>query len=305
MLLLPLLLAGGLVLGGGGSGEADEATDEPSEDAGEVRVGTPAAEELAGTVMNDILLGGNGRDLIEGLDGNDVVAGEFGNDRLTGDAGIDIVLGGSGNDLVDGAEGDDLLIGGAGNDTLTGGSGDDLLIGSSGANTLRGGDGNDILVGFEFDRIADDMQDVATELRSAVRSGFGNLVTDPQLDRVSNSVTSGSVDERGADDLSGGAGDDLLLGDDGDTLTGGEGVDAFGIAFEPGEANSILTDFDHLTETLTLVLNNPDGAVIEIRADGPDTSLILVDGELVVRLFGQSATELSLNTRSWLSLEAA
>ncbi|WP_103332183.1 calcium-binding protein [Pseudotabrizicola formosa] len=304
LLFLPLLLAGGLVLGGGGGGEND-ASDEPSEEAGEVQVGTSDGEELAGTVLNDILLGGNGRDLIEGLDGNDVVAGEFGNDMLTGDAGDDIVLGGGGNDLLDGASGADLLIGGAGNDTLSGGSGDDVLIGSSGSNVLRGGGGDDTLIGFEYDRLGDQLQEVSGELRGALDRSFGPLVTDPQLDRVSNSVTSGSVDERGADALFGGIGDDLLLGDDGDTLTGGEGDDDFDIAYRPGDAVTTITDFDYRIESLFLYVDNPDSASVSLVGDGPDTTLILIDGVVAVRLIGQSVADLSANTQPWLDLQAA
>ena len=305
LLLLPLLLFGGLLVGGIGS-SGDDGADAPLQpEVGDVQSGSAVGEELSGSSLGDLLLGLGGPDTIEGLGGDDVVAGEFGFDALTGDAGNDIVLGGGGNDIVDGAEGRDLLIGGAGNDTVTGGSGNDLLFGSSGADTMRGGDGNDTMSGLEYDEIAADMQITARVLQEDLQAVFGNQVSQGQLDRVAAAVTSGSAEERGADILDGGAGNDLLIGDEGDTLIGGEGTDLFGINYTAGDTASTITDFDNLTERLVLVLDNPDTAEIVIRADGPDASQILVDGQIVVRLTGQVAADLTANQANWLRLEQA
>jgi Ca2+-binding RTX toxin-like protein len=305
LLLLPLLLFGGLFLGGDGSSGDDDGNEPPRPDAGEVQSGTSVGEELAGTSLGDLLLGLGGPDTIEGLGGDDVVAGEFGYDMLTGDAGDDIVLGGGGNDLVDGAEGRDLLYGGAGNDTVTGGDGNDLMFGSSGIDSMRGGDGNDTLVGLEYDEIASDLQITADVLETDISEAFGPLVTEAQIQRVSAQVTSGTIDERGADILDGGTGDDLLIGDEGDTMTGGEGTDFFGVNYSAGDAASTISDFDHLTERLVLVLENPGTAVISILEDGTGSSQIFVDGRGVVRLTGQIAADLSANQSAWLRLEQA
>ncbi|NEX46217.1 calcium-binding protein [Pseudotabrizicola algicola] len=306
LLLLPLLLVGGLVVGGSGGGDDGPAAEpEPSDEAGEVEAGTTAPDEMAGTVLNDILLGGLGRDTIEGLQGNDVIAGERGNDDLTGDEGNDVVLGGAGNDRVDGATGNDLLVGGAGNDTVTGGAGNDLLIGSSGSDTMQGGEGDDTLVGVEFDRYADEMARSAADLRGVLSRNFADTVSAQQLNRVSASVTSGDVAERGPDQLEGGDGNDLLLGDDGDFLSGGLGADEFAIAYRPDDAMSIITDFDHQTESLTLILDNPDTAQIVIRPFGPLTTLIEVDGQPVVRLSNQDAEQLLATRDNWLTVEPA
>ncbi len=66
-------------------------------------------KNIAGTVLNDILQGGNGNDTLMGLDGNDTLRG------------------GMGGDMLDGGAGDDRLVGGAGGDTLTGGTGADTF----------------------------------------------------------------------------------------------------------------------------------------------------------------------------------
>ncbi len=295
LLLLPMLLIGGLVLGGGNDSGADD-DDAPTAEPG---------EEQTGTVLNDILLGGGGPDTLEGGEGNDVLVGDAGNDSLNGNAQGDLVLGGTGNDILRGALGDDLLIGGAGNDTLFGGQGDDELIGSSGSDTLFGGDGDDLLLGFEYDRISGNMADLAADLRARIVNNFDTPVPDQQLDRVEDNVTSGTVGERGPDQLNGGAGNDFLMGDDGDTLSGGEGDDDFDIAYRPGEAVTTITDFDYRIESLFLFVDNPDSASVSLVGDGPDTTLILIDGVLAVRLIGQSVADLSVNTQPWLELQAA
>jgi Ca2+-binding RTX toxin-like protein len=53
-----------------------------------------------------------------------------------GGDGDDVLLGGNGNDVLSGGAGDDVLIGGPGNDTLDGGDGDDIEIQSVGRDTV-------------------------------------------------------------------------------------------------------------------------------------------------------------------------
>jgi hypothetical protein len=63
---------------------------------------------------------------------------------LTGDGLDNILVGGTGKDNLTGYEGNDVLVGGAGNDTLDGGAGRDLLIGGAGSDTLTGGPAGDL-----------------------------------------------------------------------------------------------------------------------------------------------------------------
>ncbi|TGD44586.1 hypothetical protein EEB11_03100 [Pseudotabrizicola sediminis] len=285
LLLLPLLLVGGLVFGGGNDDD-----DSPPDEAEEVQAGTSGP---------DLLLGDSGADLIHGLEGDDVLHGDAGPDRLNGGVGNDILLGGAGDDVLSGSLGRDMLIGGAGNDLLYGGFGADVLIGSSGSDSLLGGEGADTLIGLEYDLIAEELSEVADEIEALVRDS-GLPAADLIAARIGEGVISGNPAERGPDVLDGGAGNDVLIGDDGDTLTGGEGVDEFVIAWRDGEDASLITDFDHQTETLTLLLADPDAATILIQADGPTDSVLLVNGEAVVRLAGQTAAALAVNPSAWL-----
>ncbi|SHE74630.1 Hemolysin-type calcium-binding repeat-containing protein [Lampropedia hyalina DSM 16112] len=77
--------------------------------------------------------GSSGDDVIVSGNGNDILRGNAGNDSLSSGAGNDILYGGTGNDVLNGGSGADLLFGGAGNDVLIGGEGFDVLSGGSGA----------------------------------------------------------------------------------------------------------------------------------------------------------------------------
>ncbi|WP_445636281.1 Dystroglycan-type cadherin-like domain-containing protein [Nostoc sp. DSM 114161] len=103
--------------------------------------GSNSADNLIGTIGNDIINGGNGNDTIYGGAGNDSLDGGNGNDILYGDGLMD---GGAGNDTLNGGNGNDTLYGGGGTDYLSGGNGNDLLYGGAGSDILTGGNGNDI-----------------------------------------------------------------------------------------------------------------------------------------------------------------
>lgn len=66
--------------------------------------------------------------------------------NLRGTVGDDIILGASGNDILKGLAGNDILIGGKGDDYLYGNDGDDILYGGLGADILQGGNGIDTYV---------------------------------------------------------------------------------------------------------------------------------------------------------------
>lgn len=113
------------------------------------------AEELVGTLSDDVINGLGGDDQIQGYSGNDHLLGGAGNDTLDGAEGNDHLEGGTGNDTLKGWTGNNILDGGDGNDTffsstdgedqIIGGSGDDAVYVSGSKATVTGGTGDDII----------------------------------------------------------------------------------------------------------------------------------------------------------------
>ena len=214
-----------------GASESGDATDGPE----------GARDSIDADVEN--VIGGNDGDWLLGSAADNHLAGEGGDDLLTGEAGADVLAGGAGADIVDyvdraapltidldGVAGDDGapsegdsvgadvegIWGGTGADRLTGNVEDNLLDGGLGADTLRG------LGGFDLADYRDRLAAVSVDLDG----------------RVGDDGESGEGDTVASDveDVTGGAGDDLLVGDGAenflvggagsDTLDGGPGSDA-------------------------------------------------------------------------------
>lgn len=99
-------------------------------EAGSVEIAEVVAVTCTKTGTNgaDILIGGNGDDVLCGLGGRDILIGGKGADHLIGGDGNDLLSGGPGADELDGDAGNDILTGGAGTDDLDGGPGTDLCV---------------------------------------------------------------------------------------------------------------------------------------------------------------------------------
>jgi hypothetical protein len=86
---------------------------------------------LDGTADGEVLLGLDGRNLIDGGGGDDIIHGghDSSGDILIGGAGDDIIFGGSGKDDLQGGTGDDTFImhAGFGRDDVDGGGGTDTI----------------------------------------------------------------------------------------------------------------------------------------------------------------------------------
>lgn len=131
---------------------------------------------VTGSLLDDLLRGGQGNDTLRGEDGNDWLFGSNGADVLNGGSGDDFIFGGTsdldlrdiiygadGNDSIDAGYGNDLVYGGTGNDTIAGGfgvdelfgqEGNDVITGSAYSDLIFGGEGDDFLNGgFGFDRL--------------------------------------------------------------------------------------------------------------------------------------------------------
>ena len=229
-------------------------------------------ETIQGDGSDESLEGGERNDTIYGEGGSDYISGGAGDDTIYGGDSLDYLYGREGDDTIEGGEGDDEIYGGEGDDTLDGGAGDDEIYGEGGDDTLTGGEGADTFViaaGSGNDTITDftNGEDVIDLIEMPGVSGFGDLtITQDGEDVVidlsehgegsirlvgmnledlgaedfifyvegtdeDDTLTGGAgqdflIGKAGDDTLYGGAGDDLLDGDSGDdTLYGGEGED--------------------------------------------------------------------------------
>ena len=216
-------------------------------------------EQVTGGAGDDTLVGTSGDDVLEGGDGDDSISGGDGADTLQGDAGDDTLVGGAGDDtflypdaafdadtVTEGsAGGTDTLdlsaysgdltftIGsvnvddGAGNtvdhgddnvEALIGGDGDDTFAFSDGAvlaggdGTIDGGGGNNTI----------DYSDYASAVTVDLGTPGPAFATDPTIE----GEASGVAGLKNIQNATGGAGDDVLTGDDDDnTLIGFTGND--------------------------------------------------------------------------------
>jgi trimeric autotransporter adhesin len=74
----------------------------------------------------------------------DVLQGSFLNEIIDALASDDVVNAGAGNDTVFAGAGNDVINGGTGKDAIFGGAGDDVIDGDAGADEMRGGEGADL-----------------------------------------------------------------------------------------------------------------------------------------------------------------
>ena len=97
--------------------------DEPSNDSGEVILGTPGDDVIHGTRGNDVICGGGGDDIIQGGPGNDWIRGGKGDDQLFGGPGADRLFGGRGSDFLHAGQRPGRVDGGRGVDECVGNRG--------------------------------------------------------------------------------------------------------------------------------------------------------------------------------------
>lgn len=207
--------------------------------------GSAFADTLYGDAGVNVLNGGSDNDVLVGRGGNDTLHGGAGYDLVDysdatsgviaklnigqasdGEGGTDTLVsiedlnGSLHNDVLIGSTEENFLYGLDGSDVLIGLAGDDYLEGGAGApNQLQGGEGddryyveaNDTLVEFEnegFDSVA------TTLNRYTLRAHFEELAFDGVGDFVGtgNGLDNYIYGGDGNDTLTGGGGDDILVG---------------------------------------------------------------------------------------------
>ena len=76
------------------------------------------AIKITGNKLDNVIIGGSGKDSLYGGSGNDSLSGGSGKDTLSGGASNDYLSGGTGNDTLWGGKADDYLYGGDGEDVF-------------------------------------------------------------------------------------------------------------------------------------------------------------------------------------------
>lgn len=178
-------------------------------------------DTVYGGVGDDTIYAGDGNDSVDGGANDDIVYGEAGNDTLSGGLGVNYVSGGKGNDVLYG-NGSDTLDGGIGNDSYVVGTVDDTIIDSAGIDTVISYDSY-LSLGYSLENLV--LQGVLNF------NGNGNYLANAIYGNIGNNILDG---KEGNDLISGGDGDDLLIGGAGndnlyggtgnDTLAGGDGI---------------------------------------------------------------------------------
>src|SRR5215472_2923094 len=201
---------------------------------GYVQLRDGAAPAVAAFKSIENLTGGKGGDLLTGNDDANKIDGGDGNDVIYGHGGNDIIHGGNGNDILSGGFASRAEANGRydGNDEIFGDGGNDLIKVMFGNEKVHGGDGNDSL----------SFADVNTGLVLDMASGSttytdGGPIVAHQGGGTDGAPPPGTVPQvtggfagqyhvtwDGIENLTGGAGNDILTGDSQDNkLDGGAG----------------------------------------------------------------------------------
>lgn len=204
------------------------------------------------------------------LGGNDTLtATGFVPDPTAPGFGVDM-SGGAGNDILTGTIYDDYLSGDSGNDTMSGKQGNDTYRVDSSLDVIKewGGQGTDTVkstisytLGANLENLrlvtSSHFNAMGNSLANDIRGGAGNNIlvgndgNDSLLGGAGNDILKGGT---GDDTLNGGTGNDTLYGGIGnDLLIGGLGKDSFVFDFAPAITNiDYIVDFVAADDTIML-----------------------------------------------------
>jgi Ca2+-binding RTX toxin-like protein len=199
-------------------GEPDDDGVLPDIDSDEVDIDPDVIRMTADAVIcggpgNDVILGGRGDDILVGdgeclVDDSDLSI-TIDLDEAPPDDKEDPKPHEDGNDRIHATAGDNLLFGLGGDDELYGGTGRDVIVGGSGDDQLSAGDPDgggpgDLLIGGSFIQ--------GPSGSGTLPNGAGHL----------DLPTATGAEQSGDDELFGGRGDDILIGDHGGADTHGK-----------------------------------------------------------------------------------
>ena len=274
-------------------------------------------ENVTGGSLADTLTGDDLANTLDGGGGGDTLTGGGGNDLLIGRGDADILDGGTGSDTasyaektavmsiavtLDQASPTKVFVAGVWEDTLIrvenviGGAGADLLTGDALANSLVGGLGNDVLTGGGGADVLDGGGGTDTASYSDKLVAV-ELVLNGSIDTFVK--VAGVVEDtiRGIENITGGAGNDILTGDlVANVLVGGGGNDRLtGLQGKDTLDGGLGADTAVYAERITAVmvtLNGGNDALVTINGVDEDTIRSIeniVGGTTADTLIGDSA----------------
>jgi Ca2+-binding RTX toxin-like protein len=249
-----------------------------------VAIADDNANDVRGTLGDDLLPGLGGDDFVDGRAGNDTIQGGDGNDTLQGGTGDDNINTGLGDDLVNGGDGNDRIGGMAGMDTVHGGAGDDFIAWNDPTGDIVFGDsGNDTILG---GNVAADVIDGGAGddlIRAFATSPEAATASDTLFGGLGNDVIVGG----NAADIIEGAGDD-------DFLTGNDGADIF-VLRGHRTGNDTVADFDSSEDVVQLIgFSAGFDPLARLSAVASGTELDLGRGNTVL-FVGRTVAEFSAN----------
>jgi Ca2+-binding RTX toxin-like protein len=190
-----------------------------------------ATSGVAVDLATGVVGGGDGNDTLVGIEDvrgsafGDSLQGDLNANTLSGDEGDDTLSGRAGDDTLGGFDGADSLAGGEGRDYLAGGSGNDTMDGGAGDDTLRGDAGADLMIGGE----GIDTVNYNTYVYPDGTGVVVDLAAGTVMGGFGNDALVGIENVEGSplsDRLTGDSGANSLFGNGGnDTLEGGAGDD--------------------------------------------------------------------------------
>ena len=302
---LPLLFGISFALGWTEDDPEPEVSHSLSDETPDFADATGANNRVDGTLGNNAISLGGGNDYVQGDAGHDTIEGGDGNDTLRGGLDHDLLLGGGGNDSLYGDRNDDWLAGGEGNDLIEMGAGDDRIYDAIGA----------LEVAQFLDPVSPEQ--FRAELLETIETrdaGDDTIIGDGGNDQISDLLGSNTMDggegydllnaidlHLGAPDtVFGGEGTDVIYGDDGDILTGGDDTyDRFVVYYHDGAEPVTIRDFVRFGyegnpgHADSLSIYDPQGLLGPLTFIQQGDDALIQSGEITVAIVENfSATEL-------------
>lgn len=238
-------------------------------DYGNVFKGGDYGNIVTGSIGSDTLIGGQGDDKIDGVAGRNLIYGVAGDNVIHGGDDGSTIFGGTGNDFIRTGTGDNTVILSSGNNWVV--VDQNKVDGSSDPNTIISGSGSDTFV-------IGNIPPAETTTVSTLDEWSTGLTTDIALDTAQGIVTAG-IEFLGYTNPMWGimatAGFDVIS-----ALVGGKPSDRVTVTEYPVFKETVIHNFNPLTDRLVLPMNADGGINLSVRdrtTDGTDHDIEIYD----------------------------